>query len=222
MSTGISIGPYSARENRPIASGKISRAEAATFGLALCLAGGAVLLTMNRYAVALCLVSLVPAAFYPFAKRLTWWPQVFLGIAFNWGALAGWAAVTGSLSPAPLLLYVGGIFWTVGYDTIYALMDRQDDRQAGVKSTALLFGNAVRPAVAVSYACAVLLAGGAGIVAGLGPLFWAGLVAYALHLAWQVRTLRVDDRARCLRLFRSNRDAGLLLCLAMSLGGAIS
>ena len=208
--------------NRPIASGRISRVGAAALGAGLCLIGAAVLLTLKPQAIAIALLAIIPAAFYPFAKRLTWWPQVALGIAFNWGALVGWAAIETSLSLAPLLLYASGICWTVGYDTIYALMDKDDDRLAGVKSTALLFGNRAKAAIGLFYAGTAVLAGIAGHVAGLGPLFWIGLVAYALHLAWQVRTLKIDDRTHCLRLFHANRDSGLLLLLAIAAGGFVS
>ena len=208
--------------NRPIATGRISRTGAAAFGAGLCLVGGAVLLTFNSQAIILGVLSIIPAAFYPFAKRLTSWPQIALGIAFNWGALVGWVAIEGSLSPAPLLLYAGGICWTVGYDTVYALMDKDDDQLVGVKSTARLFGERARAAIGAFYAGAAVLAGVAGYVAGMGPLFWIGLVAYALHLAWQVRTLQIHDRATCLRLFRANRDSGLLLLLAIVAGGFVS
>ena len=205
--------------NRPIASGKIGIAGAAALGLGLCLIGAAVLPTLNMAAIAIGLVAILPAAFYPFAKRLTWWPQLALGIAFNWGVLVGWAAIAGSLSLPPLLLYAGGICWTVGYDTIYALMDQEDDRQIGVKSTALLLGDRSRPAIGIFYAGAVALAGIAGYAAGLGPLFWIGLAALGVHFAWQVRVLRIHDRTNCLRLFHANRDAGFLLLLAIIAGG---
>ena len=203
---------------RPLPSGRILPAQAVGLGLGLCLLGGAVLLTLNPAAIAIGLLALIPATLYPFAKRVTWWPQLALGIAFNWGALVGWTAVTGSLAPAALLLYLGGVCWTVGYDTIYALMDREDDVAAGIRSTARRFAGRVRPAIAVAYAGAAGLAAAAGILADLGPLFWAGLLAYGLHLGWQIRRLRPGDRGGCLRLFRSNRDAGLLLLLAIALG----
>ena len=205
--------------NRPIPSGRISLSGAIIFGLCLCLIGAGVLLTLNGTAIVIGLAAILPAAFYPFAKRLTWWPQLALGIAFNWGALVGWAAITGSLSLPPLLLYAGGICWTIGYDTIYALIDQDDDRQIGVRSTALLFGRRAKPAIGAFHAGAITLAGLAGYFAGLGMLFWIGLAAYGLHLAWQVRILRVHDRTVCLRLFRTNRDAGLLLLLAILAGG---
>ena len=205
--------------NRPIASGRVSLAGAAAFGLCLSVVGGAVLLTLNTPAIVVGLLAIIPAAFYPFAKRLTWWPQLALGIAFNWGVLVGWTAITGSLSLPALMLYAGGICWTLGYDTIYALMDQEDDRQIGVKSTALLFGDKARTAIGIAYAAAAGIAGIAGHIAGLGPLFWIGLAAYAVHLAWQVRVIRIHDRASCLRLFRSNRDAGFLLLFAIMAGG---
>ena len=208
--------------NRPLPSGRISLSGAVIFGLCLCLVGAGVLLTLNGTAIAIGLAAILPAVFYPFAKRLTWWPQLALGVTFNWGALVGWAAITGSLSLSPLLLYAGGICWTIGYDTIYALMDRDDDRQIGIRSTALLFGERAKPAIGIFYAGAIALAGLAGLFAGLGTLFWVGLAAYGLHLAWQVRVLRINDRILCLRLFRSSRDAGLLLLLAILAGGVIA
>lgn len=206
-------------QNRPIASGRISVAGGGVFALLLCVVGGAVLLTLGPTAIWVGLAALVPASLYPFAKRLTWWPQALLGVAFNWGALVGWAAAAGPLSAAPLLLYAGGIFWTLGYDTVYALMDRDDDRRIGVRSTALLFAERTRSAVAAFYLAATGLAAAAGVAADLGPFFWPGLAVYGLHFAWQVHRLRPEDRGECLRLFRSNRDAGLLLLLAVCLGG---
>lgn len=204
---------------RPIAAGRIRRRGAALLAVVLCLVGLTVLLTMNRPAVVIGLIAILPAALYPYAKRFTYWPQLILGIAFNWGALLGFAAQTGFLHWSPLLLYAGGICWTLGYDTIYAAMDRDDDRRIGVKSLALRFDGRIPLTVAGFYVLAAVCAGAAGIAANAGALFWVGHLAYLLHLAWQVARLKVDDRARCLRLFRSNRNAGLLLLFAILIGG---
>jgi len=150
-------------------------------------------------------------AIYPFFKRFTYWPQFVLGLAFSWGALMGWAAAFGSLDPPALLLYAGAIAWVIGYDTIYAHQDREDDALAGLKSTALLFGPKTKAALTIFYGAAVVLIGLAGWRAGASPLFAVGLAAFASHLAWQVWRLDIEDPDRCLRLFRSNRDAGLIL-----------
>ena len=204
---------------RPVATGRITRRGAAFCSLGLSLIGLAMLLTMNLPAIALGLAAILPAALYPFAKRFTHWPQLILGIAFNWGALLGWVALVGYLYWPPVWLYLGGIFWTLGYDTIYAAMDREDDRTAGVKSLAVLFEERTPRAIAVFYSLSVLCLAAAGWAAETGVGFWIGLVAWAAHLAWQVRTLEIDNRKQCLRIFRSNRDAGLVLLAAILLGG---
>ncbi|MEO1328115.1 MAG: 4-hydroxybenzoate octaprenyltransferase [Pseudomonadota bacterium] len=204
---------------RPLPSGQATLAGAIALLVGLCALGFALLMTFNWTAVVIGLVSALPVAIYPFMKRVTWWPQLFLGIAFNWGALVGWAAVTGALSAPAALLYLGGIAWTIGYDTIYAHQDREDDALIGVKSTARLFGDRTRPALILFYALAVLFAAAAGWAAGLGWLFWLGLAAYAAHLAGQILRLDIDDSALCLHLFKSNREAGLLLLAAIAMGG---
>jgi len=206
--------------SRPIPSGAVTVKQAVAFMLGLCLIGFAVLLTMNGTAIAVAFGSLVFVVIYPFMKRITYWPQLFLGFAFNWGALVGWAAYTGGVGWPAIWLYLAGICWTIGYDTIYACQDKEDDALIGVKSTALRFGARTREWVAGFYAGAVVLAGVAMVVAGLG---WGALMvaSYALHLVWQVRVLDPDDGAVCLRLFRSNRDAGLLLVAGILAGGMI-
>lgn len=206
---------------RPIPAGQISVKQALGFVVALSLISFLILITLNQTAIGLGALSLGLVAAYPFMKRITWWPQAWLGLTFNWGALLGFAAATsapGHVAQSALLLYAGGVFWTLGYDTIYALQDIEDDALAGVKSSARRLGGQVRRGVGVFYALAVLLAGAAGAVAGLGPLFWIGLVAYAAHLAWQTRALRPDDPAHCLTLFKSNREAGLILLAGIALG----
>jgi len=195
--------------------------QAVGFVAALSLISFLILITLNLTAIGLGVLSLGLVAAYPFMKRITWWPQAWLGLTFNWGALLGFAAasgVSGHLALSALLLYAGGVFWTLGYDTVYALQDIEDDAMAGVKASARRLGGQVRRGVGVFYALAVLLAGAAGAAAGLGPLFWAGLIAYAGHLAWQTRALRPDDPAHCLKLFKSNREAGLILLAAIGLG----
>jgi 4-hydroxybenzoate polyprenyltransferase len=148
-------------------------------------------------------------------KRITYWPQIVLGLAFSWGALMGWPAAFGRLDWPALVLYAGSIAWVIGYDTIYAHQDRDDDSLIGIKSTALLFQENTRPMLASFYAVAVVLIGIAGLMAGGGVIFALGLVAFAAHLIWQVTRLNINDPAHCLMLFKSNRDAGLILFGAM-------
>jgi len=197
--------------SRPIPSGRISVAGALVFLIALALIGLFVLVQMNAFAIATGIASLVVVSLYPLAKRVTWFPQAVLGLAFSWGALMGWAAVFGAIDWPALVLYAGSILWVIGYDTIYAHQDRDDDAIIGVRSTARLFGEQTRPALAVLYAGAVVLISVAGILAGGGIFFALGAIGFALHLAWQVRTLDIENPERCLRLFRSNREAGLIL-----------
>ena len=203
---------------RPVASGRISVRQAWGFVIGCSLVAFLILLTLGETAILLGFGSLALVAAYPFMKRITWWPQAWLGLTFNWGALMGYAAATGEVTAAAVLLYAGGVFWTLGYDTIYALQDIEDDAMAGVKSTARRLGSGVRAGVGVFHAAAVLCAGLAGVAAGLWPLFFIGIGAYALHLAWQVWRLRPDDGALALRLFKSNREAGLILLAAIGLG----
>lgn len=208
--------------SRPIPSGAVTVTQAAICTGALCLIGLAVLLTMNTTAIAVAFASLIFVVIYPFMKRVTYWPQLFLGFAFNWGALVAWAAHTGSLGWPAFWLYIGGICWTIGYDTIYAHQDREDDIAIGVKSTALRFGTRTCAWLTGFYTAAVVLAGAAMLTAGLPPFALIALTPYALHLAWQLRALDIDDGAQCLRLFRANRDAGLLLVAGILVSGAIS
>jgi 4-hydroxybenzoate polyprenyltransferase len=197
---------------RPLPSGRVSRRAAKWFLIAEALIGLAVLLCFNRFAIALGLSSLLIVAIYPFMKRVTFWPQAVLGLAFSFGALMGWAAAFGALALPPALLYLGAVAWTIGYDTIYALQDLSDDMLAGVKSTALLFGRRIGLSVALCYGVCVIAIGLALFSAGaLQPLAMAGLLAMAAHFVWQIRTLDPQDPALALRLFRSNRNAGLLL-----------
>jgi len=196
---------------RPLPSGRVSVKAAKIFLVAQCLVGLAVLLSFNAFAIALGFSSLLLVGLYPFMKRITSWPQAVLGGAFAWGALMGWAAVYGSLALAPALLYLGAIFWTIGYDTIYAVQDVEDDARAGIGSTALFFGSRVRAGVGFLYALAILCIGMAFRAAGAGGWAQAGLAGFALHLAWQTTRIGPKQEANALQLFRSNRDAGLLL-----------
>lgn len=207
--------------SRPIPSKQVTVAQATVFMLAQGLIGLAVLLQFNRFTVMCGLASLVVVAVYPFMKRITYWPQIFLGLAFSWGALMGWPATFGRLDAPALILYAGAISWVIGYDTIYAHQDREDDLLIGIKSTALLFGQRTATMLAIFYAVAVVLIGVAGFMAGGGWIFALGLAAFAAHLASQVVRIDIDDSAHCLMLFRSNRDAGLILFGAMLLDAAI-
>jgi 4-hydroxybenzoate polyprenyltransferase len=197
--------------SRPIPAGQVSVAQAFAFLAVQALIGLAVLLQFNRFAVWTGIASLLIVAIYPFMKRITWWPQIVLGLAFSWGALMGFAAIFGRLDAAAIILYAGSISWVIGYDTIYAHQDTEDDALIGIKSTARLFAERTRPALAGFYALAVILIGVALVLGGARFAAWIGLAAFAAHLAWQVSRLQIRDSALCLRLFKSNRDAGLLL-----------
>jgi 4-hydroxybenzoate polyprenyltransferase len=197
--------------SRPIPSGQVTRTQAAIFMALLALVGLIVLLRFNAFAIATGIASLLIVAAYPFMKRITYWPQVVLGMAFSWGALMGFAVLQAKLPAAAWLLYAGSIAWVIGYDTIYAHQDSEDDLLVGIKSTALLFGDRTRPMLVLFFSLAVVLIGAALAAAGVGALAWLGLIAFAAHLAWQVARIAIGDPALCLRLFKSNRDAGLLL-----------
>ncbi|MCK0142629.1 4-hydroxybenzoate octaprenyltransferase [Aliiroseovarius sp. F20344] len=216
-------GQVERTRSRPIPSGQVGVKQAVIWmGLQALVAFG-ILLTFNTAAIIIGIVALLPVAVYPFAKRFTWWPQAFLGIAFNWGALLGWVAHTGSLELPPVILYVAGIAWTLFYDTIYAYQDTEDDALIGVKSTARLFGKNSRKwlklflmltvalfAVATIFAL-VPLANVLTLVIALGGVWFMGW-----HLAWQLRKLDTDSPENCLKLFRSNRDAGLIFVLFLA------
>lgn len=197
---------------RPLASGRVSPRAAIWFIVAQCLVGLAVLLSFNAYTIVVGLLSPLIVLVYPFAKRFTSWPQAILGFAFAYGALLGWTAQTGALGLPALSLYASCILWTVGYDTIYALQDVRDDAIAGVRSTARLFGAQVKQAVGMLYAASAAFAALAVHLIGGGLFAWLGVAAYAAHLAWQVSLTREETPVPvALKLFRSNRDAGLLL-----------
>ncbi|CAN5878459.1 4-hydroxybenzoate octaprenyltransferase [soil metagenome] len=203
---------------RPIPSGQISVKQAWAFVVACALISLLILLTMGWVAIALGVASLGLVAAYPFMKRITWWPQAWLGLTFNWGALLGFAAATGHLSWPAGLLYASGLFWTLGYDTIYAVQDLEDDALAGVKSSALRLGDAAPKAVLGFYVAAFVLALAAAWVGGLGPLFLPPAALFGVHLSRQAARLDVKDGAGALVLFKSNSLAGLLLVMALAAG----
>ncbi|MGA8382063.1 MAG: 4-hydroxybenzoate octaprenyltransferase [Stellaceae bacterium] len=203
---------------RPLPSGAVKVRGAVVFLLAQLAIGAAVLLSLNRISIVLGVAVLGLIGTYPLMKRVTYWPQLFLGLNFNWAALIGWTAAAGALGRPALLLYLGGIFWTIGYDTIYAHQDKEDDALIGVKSSALALGRHTRPWLFAFYAAAVLLWGLAGRAAGLGGWFWAGLVAAAIQLAWQAARVDIDRPADCLAKFRSNRAVGWLLLAGIVAG----
>ena len=202
---------------RPIPSGRVTVMQAAMFMAAQLAVGAAILLSLNSTSILLGVAVLLLIGTYPFMKRITYWPQLFLGLNFNWGALLGWTAVTGRLAWPPVLLYLGGVCWTLGYDTIYAHQDKEDDARIGVKSSALALGQRTRPFLFAFYAAAAALWGAAGSSAGLGFWFWAGLAGAAAQLFWQAARVDVNDPADCLGKFRSNRITGWLL-----LGGVVA
>jgi 4-hydroxybenzoate polyprenyltransferase len=207
--------------SRPIPSGQVSVRQAAAFLVLQVLVGLAVLLSFNGFTIALGIASLVIVAVYPFMKRITYWPQIVLGLAFSWGALMGWAAAFGRLDLPALLLYAGSISWVIGYDTIYAHQDREDDALIGIKSTALLFGTRTKPMLALFYGVAVVLLGAAGYTAGAGFVFALGLLAFAAHLGWQIARLDIADPDNCLAVFKSDRDAGLILFAGLLFDAAL-
>ena len=199
---------------RPIPSGTVSVRAAWIWLVALSVVGLAVLLRLRPLAQVVAVASLLPVAAYPFMKRITWWPQAWLGLVFSWPALVGWVEVTGRFSLSTALLYVGSTAWVIGYDTIYALQDREDDALIGVRSSALRMGARVRAGVALFYAVALALWAAALWQIRADPLAPVALLPAALHLGWQVVTLRADDGAGALERFRANRFTGLLVFMA--------
>lgn len=211
-------------KSRPIPSGQVTTKGAAIWMVVQALIGAAILLSFNTATILLGILSLVPVAIYPFAKRFTWWPQVFLGLAFNWGALVGWTAHTGTLGWPAVLLYIAGIAWTLFYDTIYAHQDIEDDALIGVKSTARLFGDNSPKWLLGFQIATVLVLSGAIILALIGAthilslvLALGGVWAMGWHMMWQLGRLNPDDPQNCMMLFRSNRDAGLILALFLAI-----
>ncbi len=212
-------------KSRPIPSGQVTVRQAVVWMMAQALIAALVLFTYNPATIALGIASLALVAIYPFAKRFTWWPQIFLGLAFNWGALLAWTAHSGSLGVAAVLLWLSGIAWTLFYDTIYAHQDKEDDALIGVKSTARLFGDAHSLPWLRGFLVATVLLMAAAVLLALVPagaalpkvlLALAGVWAFGWHMAWQLGQMDTTDPDRCLRLFRSNRDAGLLAALFLA------
>jgi 4-hydroxybenzoate polyprenyltransferase len=201
--------------SRPLPSGQVTVRQAQVWLVVQALIGLAVLLQFNGFTIIVGAASLVLIAIYPFMKRFTNWPQLFLGLAFSWGALMGWAAAFGSLAWPPVILYAGGILWTIGYDTIYALQDKEDDALIGVRSTARLFGVQTKPALVIFFGGATALFALSFYLAGVGWVAYAGLALGALHLAWQVATVDPGNTANALARFRSNRDYGWLLFVGL-------
>lgn len=204
---------------RPLASGAVTLKAAWAWLLLLCLIGLVVLLQLPLFAALVALGSLGLVAAYPFMKRITWWPQAWLGLVFSWGALVGWATVLGAITAPGLLLYAGSIAWVIGYDTIYALQDREDDLLIGVRSSALRLGGQVRLGVVIFYALAMLLWIAAFWLVRPQLLALVALLPLALQLCWQAVALKVDDGGDALAKFRSNRTAGLLMFLACATVG---
>lgn len=196
---------------RPIPSGQISVRQALVFGIALSLVGFLVLIQFNLTTVWLAIASIGLIVIYPFSKRFTYWPQIVLGLTFKWGALVGWTAVTGAIGWQSAVLYAGCVLWTIGYDTIYAHQDKDDDAILGLKSTALRFGEKTKPWLTLFYSGAVLLWAAAGMAAGADLAFYAALTVILAHFTWQIATLDTDNSANCLTRFKSNRFVGWIM-----------
>ncbi|WP_406604453.1 4-hydroxybenzoate octaprenyltransferase [Bartonella gliris] len=205
--------------SRPLPTGHVSRFQAKIFIFVQCLVGLGVLSQFNRFSFFLGISSLVAVALYPFMKRVTYWPQFFLGVAFNWGALMGWAVVCGSLSWPPILLYVGSILWTIGYDTIYAHQDKEDDATVGVLSTALLFGKSTKRALVFLYSGFLVLVSLAFYLAQVPILSFLGLFVASIHMFIQIKIIDIDDSSQCLHLFKSNSFIGFAIFAGLVCGG---
>ena len=202
---------------RPLASGQISVKSAMVLIVALCLVGLAVLIQFNLFAICLGFASVGIVLIYPLMKRVTFWPQAFLGLAFSWGALMGWAAIFGSVALAPLILYGAAVAWTIGYDTIYAHQDKEDDEVIGLKSTALRFGDHTARWLSLFYGITWGGLAFSGWLVGAGLLFFIGMLLAGAHLIWQIVTLDIDDSQNCLDRFRSNHGFGAIVFFALVL-----
>ena len=209
--------------SRPIPSGQVSVRNAKVYMIALSLIGFLVLIQLNWISIWLGILSLGIVAIYPFMKRFTYWPQIFLGLAFSWGALMGWSAVRAEVSLVSVILYASAISWTIGYDTIYAHQDKEDDALLGLKSTALKFGESTKSWLSLFFGLALVLLAFCGWLLSTGWVYWLGLLAATAHATWQITTLDIADRYNCLHRFRSNRDFGLIIfctiLLQMAIGG---
>ncbi|WP_119942849.1 4-hydroxybenzoate octaprenyltransferase [Neorhizobium sp. NCHU2750] len=203
--------------SRPLPSGRVSRFGAKVFLALQCLVGLLVLIQFNAFSIVLAIASLVFVAIYPFAKRFTDWPQFFLGLAFSWGALMGWAAIFGGFSWAAFWLYVAAVIWTIGYDTIYAHQDKEDDELIGVRSTALLFGDDTKAWLCGLYGATLLFLLFSFMAAGAGFFAYVGLVVAAVMLAWQILMLDIDNPEHCLKLFKFNTRVGAILFVGLML-----
>ena len=210
-------GKVERSRNRPLPAGQVTVKQAWVFLIVQCLIGLCVLLQFNMQTLILGVLSLAPIAIYPFMKRFTWWPQLFLGIAFNWGVLMGYAALAGKLSGAAGLVYIAAIFWTVGYDTIYAHQDREDDALIGLKSSAIRLGEKTHIALWLIYGLSVMSFIIAGLMAFAGLWFFLIIGGVALHLAWQILNTDINDSDKCLAVFKSNRNLGFIIMLAFAL-----
>lgn len=210
-------GKVERSRNRPLPAGQVTVKQAWVFLIVQCLIGLCVLLQFNMQTLILGVLSLVPIAIYPFMKRFTWWPQLFLGIAFNWGVLIGYAALAGKLSGAAGLVYIAAIFWTVGYDTIYAHQDREDDALIGLKSSAIRLGEKTHIALWLIYGLSMMSFIIAGLMAFAGLWFFLIMGGVSLHLAWQILNTDINDSNKCLAVFKSNRNLGFIIMLAFAL-----
>ena len=204
--------------SRPLPSGRVGLKEAVGFVFAQCAVGLVVLLSLPPAAQVIGWLAVPLVVAYPFMKRLTWWPQAFLGLTFNWGALVGWTAAHGTLEAPALALYAAGFFWTLGYDTIYAHQDKEDDALVGIKSTALLLGDRSTPFLWGVFAAMVALLAVALALGDAGVAGYVGLAAVAVVLGRELRALDLDDGAECLKRFRMNRDVGLVVFVVLLLG----
>ena len=204
--------------DRPIPSGAVSVPQAILFMLFLSLIGLTILLQFNHFAILVGIASLFFVAIYPFMKRITYWPQFALGLTFNWGALLGWATVKGDLELPAMILYIAGIFWTLGYDTIYAHQDKEDDLIVGVKSSALKLKNQTRPWLFVFYAASIILIAATGYLTGLSWPFYVALVFAALQLFWQAKEVDINNPSDCLKKFKSNRLFSWILLVGIIIG----
>jgi len=212
-------GKVARTATRPIPAGEVSVKQALAWLAAQLLIGLAILWQFNDFTRIVGASALLLVFTYPFMKRITYWPQAWLGLTFNWGALVGWAAMKQDLAPAAIALYAAGFFWTLGYDTIYAHQDKEDDALIGVKSTALRLGSATPAWILFFYGMTTILIGVAGWLAGLSILFWPFLAAGAVQFAWQYKSLDIDDAGLCMKLFKSNRDYGLIIFAGLIAGG---
>jgi len=204
--------------SRPLASGELSLTQALTLLSILLIASATIAIILGASVILWGSLSLIPVASYPWMKRISWWPQLFLGLTFNWGALMGWAAITNTVPPAAIFLYLGGVFWTLGYDTIYAHQDKIDDARIGVKSTALRLGKSSKTAITAFFVIAVLFWGISGWCAGAGNLYFSILLLVELHLLCQICFVNLDDPTSCRTVFCSNSYLGLLLFIGILMG----